>query len=139
MDVADGFGYLPRSHCEKLGKNMSETDIYKNREVDRSGPSAPHPSKRRRRRSSSRQLFDDTGNRRRRSKNSGFRRLLHLSRKGQNEKKFWWGLLIATVVVLCFIAIWQFFYLEKVAREQSKMDEMRVMPQSLNQPESAAE
>ncbi len=117
---------------------MSETDIYKNREEDRSGPSAPHPSKRRRR-SASRQLFDDTGNRHRRSKNSGFRRLLHISRKGKNEKRFWWGLLIATVVVLCIIAIWQFFYLEKVAREQAKRDEMRVMPYSLNQPESAAE
>lgn len=118
---------------------MSETDIYKNKEQDRSGPSAPHPAKRRRRRSSSHQLFDDTGNRRRRSKNSGFRRLLHLSRKGKNEKKFWWGLLIATVVVLCFIAIWQFYYLEKVAREQSKQEEMRVMPYRLNRPDSAAE
>ncbi len=137
--MEEGFGYLPRSHRENLGKNMSETDIYKNREVDRSGPSAPYPSKRRRRRTASRQLFDDTGNRRRRSKNSGFRRLLHLSRKGKNEKKFWWGLLIATVGVLCIIAIWQFFYMERIAREQSRQDEMRVMPYSLNKPDSAAE
>ncbi len=117
---------------------MSETDIYKNKEVDRTVASAPHPSKRRRR-SSSRLLFDETGNRRRRSKNSGFRRFLHLSRKGENEKKFWWGLLISIVVLLCFIAIWQFFYLERAAREQSKKNEKYVPLYSLQQTDSAAE
>jgi len=139
VDAASGFGYLLRTHRRKPGKNMSETDIYKNREEDRSGPSAPHPSKRRRRRSASRQLFDDTGNRRRRSKNSGSRRLLHLFRKGKNEKKFWWGLLVAVVVALCLIAIWQFFYLERAAREQSKKDEMYVPLYGLPQTDSAAE
>ena len=54
VDVAGGFGYLPWIHRQKLGKNMSKTDIYKSREPDKSVPSG-HASKRRRRRSSSRQ------------------------------------------------------------------------------------
>jgi len=105
---------------------MSQTDIYKNRERVQTTPTAPHAKKGLRRRSSSRDAFDETGNRRRRSKNSGLRRLLHLSRKEGAEKKFWWGLLIAIVVILSFIAIWQFWYLEHAALKQSRQNEMYV-------------
>ena len=102
---------------------MSDTDIYKNNESVRSEAVTPHSRKGRRRRSSSLTSFDETGDRRRRSGNSGFRRLLHLSRKSTNEKKFWWGLLTAVVVLLIAIAIWQFFYLEYTAREQERQDD----------------
>jgi len=62
-----------------------------------------------------------------------------LSRKQENEKKFWWGLLIATVVILSVVAIWQFWYLERVAREQTRQNEMYVPLQSQPQTDSAAE
>jgi len=101
-------------------------------------PNAPHPGKRRRR-SSRRASLDENGNRRRRSKNSGLRRLLHLSRKTSNEKSFWWGLLIATGVILIFIAIWQFWYLERVARKQSKQNEMYIPLRDQSRAGSAAE
>jgi len=112
------------------------SDIYKNREPLPRTPKESRPKKGRRRRSASRRAFDDTGHRRRRSKNSGFRRLLHLSRKNKNEKRFWWGLLIAVVVGLVLLAIWQFLYLEHVAREQARQNELYV---PLMPSESAAE
>jgi len=102
------------------------SDIYKNREPLPGVPKESRPKTGRRRRSASRRAFDDTGNRRRRSKNSGFRRLLHLSRKEQNIKKLWWGLLIVVVVGLVLLAIWQFLYLEHVAREQARQNELYV-------------
>ena len=133
VDLATFFGFIARN----LEKNMSDTDIYKGREQDRTAPPAPNPGRRRRR--SNRQLFDDTGDRKRRRKNSGFRRLLHLSRKGENEKRFWWGLLVVVAVALSLIGIWQFWYREQVAREQAKQNEMYVPLQSLQQPDSATE
>jgi hypothetical protein len=107
-----------------MEKNMS--DIYKSREPLPGVPKESRPRKGRRRRSASRRAFDDTGHRRRRKKNSGFRRLLHLARKNKNEKRFWWGLLISIVVGLVLLAIWQFFYLEHVAREQARQNELYV-------------
>ncbi len=102
---------------------MSNIDIYKNREPLPGVPKESRPKKGRRRRSASQRAFDDTGHRRRRTKNSGFRRLLHLARKDKNEKRFWWGLLITIVVGLTLLAIWQFFYLEYVARQQAEQNE----------------
>jgi transposase len=101
------------------------SDIYKSREPLPGVKKESNPKKGRRR-SSSRRAFDDTGNRRRRKKNSGFRRLLHLARKNKNEKKFWWGLLISVVVGLMLLAIWQFLYLEHVARQQARQNELYV-------------
>ncbi len=49
------------------------------------------------------------------------------------------GLLIGTVVILVFIAIWQFWYLERVARKQSKQNEMYIPLQEQLQTDSAAE
>jgi len=115
---------------------MSDTDIYKNRQPM---PVTGTKPKRRRRRSSNSEVFDETGNRRRRSKNSGFRRLLHLLRKPKNEKRFWLGLLIGTAVILIFIAIWQFWYMEQLARKQSKQNEMYIPLQEQSQTDSAAE
>ena len=133
-DLATLFGFTTRN----LEKNMSDIDIYTNREQDRSVPPPSTTGKRRRRRSSKRQLFDDEGNRNRRSKNSGFRRLRHLSKKGANGKKFWWGLLVSIVVALILIAIWQFWLLEQIAREQSRRDERHAPLPNLPQTDSAA-
>ncbi len=94
------------------------SDIYKNKERMPVAETKP----KRRRRSSPLRAFDDQGERRRRSKNAGGRRLLHLSRKGENEKVFWWGLLIAIVVVLGLISIWQFGIREHVLRQQSDQE-----------------
>ena len=102
------------------------SDIYKNQQQM---PVTVTKPKRRRRRSSSKTTFDDTGEHRRRSKNSGFRRMLHLFRKPANEKKVWRGMLIAAVVLLSIIAIWQFLYMEHVAREQSRQNEMHIPTQ----------
>jgi hypothetical protein len=104
---------------------MSDTDIYKNRETVQMTSDDPRFSKKQqRRRSSKRDPFDDPGDRRRRSKNSGLRRLLHLSRKSGNEKSFWVNTLIVIVVTLALIGIWQFWYQEYVAQEQSKKNEL---------------
>ncbi len=112
------------------------SDIYKNQQQM---PVAATKPKRRRRRSSGNTTFDDTGKRRRRSGNTGVRRFIHLFRKPANEKKVWWGTLIVIVVTLTIIAIWQFLYLEHVAREQSKKSEMYVPLSNPPQPDSAAE
>lgn len=94
---------------------MSETDIYKSREAM---PMGKKPEKkRRRRRSGSNRAFDDK-NRKRRSKNSGLRRFLHLSRKSENEKIFWWTAGILLSVLLISIAIWQFFVSEQLIRQK---------------------
>ena len=116
---------------------MSETDIYKNREPIQNGPGKVHSKKRRRRRSASITAFDETGERRRRSKNSGIRRILHLSRKSSNEKSFWWAILSIVVVLLVGIAIWQFLYMEHVARKEAHLDELYVPIQT--SPSSASE
>lgn len=102
---------------------MSDTDIYKSREpVHQVSSDDPRFRKGRRRRSSSRLPFDEH-DRKRRSKNSGLRRLLHLSRKSDNEKHFWWGILAVIVVLLVSIAIWQFWYMEYAARKQARQNE----------------
>ncbi len=116
---------------------MSDTDIYKNREPVQNEPGNVNSKKRHHRRSASLTAFGETGNRRRRSKNSGLRRILHLSRKSANEKHFWWSLLGITIAILLVIAIWQFWYLEDVAREQAHMDEQHVPIQTTS--ESATE
>ncbi|RKX47229.1 MAG: hypothetical protein DRP64_01635 [Verrucomicrobia bacterium] len=115
---------------------MSDTDIYKSREQSPNTSTASRSGKRRR--SSSRHPFDEK-DRRRRSKNSGLRRFLHLYRKGENEKHFWRGLLVATVVIMALIAIWQFWYLERVAREQSRQGDMYIPIQEQSQDASPAE
>ena len=112
------------------------SDIYKNQQQM---PVAATKPKRRRRRSSSSTTFDDTGKRRRRSGNAGVRRFLHLFRKPANEKKIWWSTLIVIVVALTIIAIWQFLYLEHVARERSKKSELYVPLSNQPQTDSAAE
>ena len=101
---------------------MSQSDLYKNREPVQMTSDDPRFRKSQRRRSSSSHAFDEREHRRR-SKNSGFRRLVHLSRKSSNEKALWVSILIVTVVLLALIGIWQFWYMEYVAREQSKKNE----------------
>jgi cytoskeletal protein RodZ len=112
--------------------NMSDTDIYKNREAL---PPSPVKHKRRRRRSTSEsaQPFDQKV-RKRRSKNSGFRRILHLSRKSENEKFIWWGLLISIVAVLLIVFVWQFIIQTAIYREQAKEDDYITVHESI--PES---
>jgi len=117
---------------------MSETDIYKNRERTQMASDAPHARKGRRRRSSNLSSFDET-ERRRRSKNSGFRRLLHLLRKSENERYFWKGFLVLILVLLALIGIWQFWYMEKMAREQTKENDLYVPVYGERQAESATE
>lgn len=118
---------------------MSQTDIYKKREQVQSTSDDPRFRKgRRKRRSSSLRTFDKH-DRNRRSKNSGLRRILHLSRKSENEKVIWWGLLIAIVVLLSLIGIWQFWYLDYVARKQSLENETFAPTYSIPQADSAAE
>ena len=102
---------------------MSKTDIYKSRERAQQTSDDPRFRKGRKRRSSSRRAFDDH-ERRRRRKNSGLRRLLHLSRKSENEKRLWLTMLIIAVALLMGIAIWQFWYLEHVARKEARKNEM---------------
>ncbi len=110
---------------------MSDTDIYKNREpTQQATPADPRYHKERRRRSSSHRVFDDK-DRKRRSKNSGLRRLLHLSRKAENDKPIWVGMLVVVVVLLIGIAIWQFWYVEIVARRRSRANEGYVPIQSV--------
>jgi hypothetical protein len=83
-------------------------------------------------------LFDEkSGNRR--SKNSGFRRLLHLYRKGENEKRFWWGLLIIISITMVFLGIWQFWYRDYVIRVQSQNTEFAPASQSAPAAPSASE
>lgn len=119
---------------------MSKTDIYKNREQVQLTSDDPRFRKAsRRRRSSSKRTFDEH-ERRRRKKNSGFRRLLHLSRKPDNEKNFWWGILIVFVVLLSAIAVWQFWYVEYAARRNSEKNEIySPLQNSFPKAESAAE
>lgn len=97
---------------------MSDSDIYKSREPIPQTPNDPRLRKGRRRRSSSLRPFDDH-ERERRSGNSGLRRFLHLSRKKENEKSFWWGFLIVVVFVLVVIGVWQFWYMEHRAHRDS--------------------
>lgn len=113
------------------------SDIYREREPLPRTAKGPHRKPGRRRRSSSRRAFDDTTHRKRRSKNSGFRRLLHLSRKEKNQKWIWRSLLILTVIGLVLLAIWQFFYLDYVARKQAQRSDryVPVMPGEQSAPE----
>jgi len=95
------------------------SDIYKN---NQRMPSSNPPPKQRRR-ASSRRAFDDKGDRQRRSRNTGLRRMLHLIRKGENEKVFWWSMLVAFVVILVAVAVWQFVVLENRAKQKSEESE----------------
>ena len=117
---------------------MSETDIYKTREPIPQPSGDPKHRKGHRRRSSNRRPFDDN-DRRRRSNNPGLRRLLHLSRKSENEKRFWWGALIMVVALLTGIALWQFLYLEREVREQARENNVYVPEQGLPEADSPAE
>ncbi|MDH3981852.1 MAG: hypothetical protein OES84_03005 [Kiritimatiellaceae bacterium] len=120
---------------------MSETDIYKNREALPSGAPKP-PRKNRKRRSNSQRAFDDRP-RERRSRNSGMRRFLHLSRKKDNEKVFWWTILISILVVLSLIAFWQFVIFENMVRSEEQKDDymkyQRDIPSSTQRDNSVAE
>ncbi len=122
-------GILFRDSLSEWDPDMSETDIYKTREPIPQPSGDPQHRKGHRRRSSSRRLFDDH-DRQRRSGNSGLRRLLHLSRKSENEKRFWWGTLIVVVALLTGIALWQFWYLPHVAREQEQKNDVYVPVQA---------
>ncbi|MDF7799776.1 hypothetical protein P4C99_09885 [Pontiellaceae bacterium B1224] len=94
---------------------MADTDIYKNREPL---PMGNKPEKkRRRRRSESQRAFDDHS-RKRRSSNSGLRRILHLSRKSENDKKIWIAAGIFLVALLIVVAIWQFVIVEYQVEKQ---------------------
>ncbi len=100
---------------------MSDTDIYKKREPMPYGNRDPRRS-RRSRSSAPRRAFDDHS-RKRRSKNSGLRRLLHLYRKKENEKVFWWTLLGAIIFILFALGLWQFVIREKIINDQEKQDD----------------
>lgn len=114
---------------------MSESDIYKKREPI---PMGKKPEKkRRRRRSESRRAFDDHS-RKRRSKNSGLRRLLHLSRKSENEKVIWTIFGVALLIVVVAVAIWQFFIQERIIRQEEKSSDyveyQPAIPTTSNEP-----
>lgn len=98
---------------------MSDTDIYKNKQRLPQGKKTQKP---RRRRSASNRQFDDS-NRKRRSKNSGARRLAHLFRKSENEKAIWYTFVIAMVLMLVVIGVWQYWYLGYVADRDSLLAE----------------
>ncbi|VGO16604.1 hypothetical protein PDESU_05195 [Pontiella desulfatans] len=115
---------------------MSDTDIYKNREAMPIGNKPPN--KRRKRRSTSHRAFDDKS-RKRRSKNSGLRRLLHLSRKSDNEKYFWGTMGILIVVVLAVIGIWQFVIMEYIVRSEETKNEYLKYQRSIPEHPGAAQ
>lgn len=107
---------------------MSETDIYKQREPMPMGKKPDKKNKHRRRRTSPQRAFDDKS-RKRRSKNSGLRRILHLSRKSENEKVIWTVFGIGMFFIIVLIALWQFFIQEKLIREEeSQNDYMEYQP-----------
>ena len=84
-------------------------------------------------------MFDEDHNRKRRSKNSGIRRLLHLSRKSDNEKFFWGSIGAVTLIVLVIIAIWQFVIAEHLVRsEESENDYIHYQDSIPESPESGA-
>jgi hypothetical protein len=116
---------------------MSDTDIYKKRETIHvaSDGRTRKPS---RRRPATSESFGRDKQRRRRSKNTGLRRLIHLSRKSENEKFFWWGLLVCVVVLLVISAAWQFWYTEHVAREMAKKNDAVVPIQHLEPARTSA-
>jgi hypothetical protein len=127
---------------EARDMSKTKTDIYASREQVQQTADDPRFRKGRRHRSSSLRTFDEH-ERRRRGKNAGFRRLLHLSRKSDNEKRIWWGALVVIVVLLAVIGLWQFLYVEHVARKQSRKNEMYIpvqnIPAAESTPESAPE
>ncbi len=90
---------------------MSDTDIYTDKQVR---PQGKHTKPKRRRRRSTRK-FD--AKKRRRSKNSGMRRLFHLARKEENEKIVWGTFFIVAIILLVLVGIWQFWVLERIARQ----------------------
>ena len=114
---------------------MSETDIYKKREPLPYGGKSPQRKHRRRRRSESHRRFDDP--KQRRSKNSGLRRLIHLSRKGENEKYFWTFLGVTLITLLVLVGVWQFFIregmIQDLERQDDYMEYQRAVPES-NEP-----
>ena len=107
---------------------MSQTDIYKNKEQVQSTSDGSQSRKGRRKHRTSTPRTFDNHDRKRRSKNSGLRRFLHLFRKSENERAIWWGLLIVVVILLLLSAIWQFGYIEYVARQQSIENELFAEP-----------
>lgn len=66
--------------------------------------------------------------------------MLHLYRKKESEKVFWWSVLGTFVAVLAILAIWQFGIREHLIRKQEKQDDylQRQQP-ALNEEPSAAE
>jgi hypothetical protein len=117
---------------------MSDTDIYKKREPMPYGSRDPKRSSRRRRSSESQRAFDDHS-RKRRSRNSGLRRLLHLYRKSENEKYFWWTIAVTLAVVLMVLGVWQFVIREFQIRKQNEQDDyMQYEQQVFESPASSA-
>jgi len=101
---------------------MSDTDIYKQREPMPVVKGHAKRSGRRRKSSRPRRAFDDNS-RKRRSRNSGLRRLLHLYRKQEMERVVWWSALIILAVGLILLALWQFWYRERLIRKQELQNE----------------
>ena len=117
---------------------MSDTDIYKKREPMPYGSRHPKRPSRRRRSSESQRAFDDHS-RKRRSRNSGLRRILHLYRKSENEKYFWWTIGTTLAVVLLVLAVWQFVIREVQIRKQSEQDDyLQYQQQGFEHPRSSA-
>ena len=116
---------------------MSETDIYKNREPLPYGSTNPKRPHRRRHSTREHKAFDDHS-RKRRSRNSGLRRMLHLYRKKDNEKVFWWTVLGTVVLVLGLLAIWQFGVREHRIRKQEMQDDYLHLQQAIPEDQSSA-
>ena len=102
---------------------MSNTDIYRDRERMPSSGKNTRRYDRKRRSSRSNRSFDQH-ERKRRSKNSGFRRLLHIYRKKQSEKVFWWFAAVLLIGILVAMSIWQFYYNPKLALEEQQTMEL---------------
>jgi len=90
------------------------SDIYKERErMPASGSRRREGETRRRSTNRPPRKFDERI-RKRRSRIRGVRRLVHEWRKPENEKVFWWGLLIAIVLVVSLAAVWEYWYRDRV-------------------------
>ncbi|MDH3346416.1 MAG: emp24/gp25L/p24 family protein, partial [Kiritimatiellaceae bacterium] len=72
------------------------------------------------------------------STNSGARRMLHLFRKEKNEKRLWIGMLIVIVTLLVVTALWQFWYLDYVARKEEQKKVLHMPPAQSSVPAPSA-
>ena len=105
---------------------MSDTDIYKNRErmpISSKNPRRYGKGRKCRSSAESKRSFDDQSGRKRRSKNAGFRRFLHLYRKKESERIFWWVMGTILVGLLIGAGIWQFYVNPQRAKDQQRQHE----------------